>query len=468
MEHVAASSYGEVEVTSYALPSGPAPTYAAKLLSSPSPLPSSAAAAATAAAASACQGGIAASLGAAAAPAEKVTASGSHHVSDASTAAHIASLTETLKLESESETQRKSGDAAADLEERRRGNEVPVEDAGTAGRCRSGDPVNAALSRLNSKLRTVRSLPSGHRRASRSGGRFSREGEGEVAQCFLPSSPSSLTPSPLTSSPLSSASTSRRASVSPEGRPAGAGEKEAAASGSQRENHAKPGLSPIIQSSRDGSASDNYVTNGPVSPPSGEVNRVTATATTSSSRAEGSRHGRRSKGAINQEGSSSSHNAHGFMATNKHAGGQAGKGCCRTADLPLLSISALPPAATTAAAAATTAATAPAASAATAATAAATAGAAGAAPQTPPGSPSNPLYKTEMCRSWEETGGCRYGAKCQFAHGSWELRPVVRHPKYKTEVSRAAAQAVVRMELLIFLKSFLPSYDACYLHRHFT
>ncbi|PSC68048.1 Ankyrin repeat domain-containing 13C [Micractinium conductrix] len=62
----------------------------------------------------------------------------------------------------------------------------------------------------------------------------------------------------------------------------------------------------------------------------------------------------------------------------------------------------------------------------------------------------NPLYKTELCRSWEETGSCRYGAKCQerrgagslawFAHGREELRPVVRHPKYKTEVCRTFAQ----------------------------
>ncbi|PRW33819.1 Ankyrin repeat domain-containing 13C isoform B [Chlorella sorokiniana] len=53
----------------------------------------------------------------------------------------------------------------------------------------------------------------------------------------------------------------------------------------------------------------------------------------------------------------------------------------------------------------------------------------------------NPLYKTELCRSWEETGSCRYGAKCQFAHGREELRPVVRHPKYKTEVCRTFAQS---------------------------
>lgn len=46
------------------------------------------------------------------------------------------------------------------------------------------------------------------------------------------------------------------------------------------------------------------------------------------------------------------------------------------------------------------------------------------------------LYKTELCRSWAETGACRYGTKCQFAHGVEELRPVMRHPKYKTEICR--------------------------------
>ena len=60
----------------------------------------------------------------------------------------------------------------------------------------------------------------------------------------------------------------------------------------------------------------------------------------------------------------------------------------------------------------------------------------------PPGSkPVNALYKTELCRSWEETGSCRYGGKCQFAHGRDELRPVMRHPKYKTEVCRTFAQS---------------------------
>jgi len=46
------------------------------------------------------------------------------------------------------------------------------------------------------------------------------------------------------------------------------------------------------------------------------------------------------------------------------------------------------------------------------------------------------LYKTELCRSFVETGACRYGVKCQFAHGKSELRPVLRHPKYKTEICK--------------------------------
>jgi len=43
------------------------------------------------------------------------------------------------------------------------------------------------------------------------------------------------------------------------------------------------------------------------------------------------------------------------------------------------------------------------------------------------------LYKTELCRSWSELGYCPYGdSRCQFAHGKHELRPVIRHKKYKT------------------------------------
>merc|ERR1712087_636893 len=30
-------------------------------------------------------------------------------------------------------------------------------------------------------------------------------------------------------------------------------------------------------------------------------------------------------------------------------------------------------------------------------------------------------YKTELCKNWIETNTCRYGRKCQFAHGNEEL-----------------------------------------------
>lgn len=45
-------------------------------------------------------------------------------------------------------------------------------------------------------------------------------------------------------------------------------------------------------------------------------------------------------------------------------------------------------------------------------------------------------YKTELCRGFQETGTCKYGSKCQFAHGEAELRGLYRHPKYKTEPCR--------------------------------
>ena len=45
-------------------------------------------------------------------------------------------------------------------------------------------------------------------------------------------------------------------------------------------------------------------------------------------------------------------------------------------------------------------------------------------------------YKTELCRPFEEHGHCKYGDKCQFAHGSNDMRSLNRHPKYKTEPCR--------------------------------
>ncbi|KAI8344301.1 hypothetical protein BC941DRAFT_342835, partial [Chlamydoabsidia padenii] len=46
------------------------------------------------------------------------------------------------------------------------------------------------------------------------------------------------------------------------------------------------------------------------------------------------------------------------------------------------------------------------------------------------------LYKTEICRNYEELHSCRYGQKCRYAHGKSELRSVERHPRYKTVLCR--------------------------------
>ncbi|KAJ3443783.1 protein tis11 [Anaeramoeba flamelloides] len=52
------------------------------------------------------------------------------------------------------------------------------------------------------------------------------------------------------------------------------------------------------------------------------------------------------------------------------------------------------------------------------------------------------LYKTEICRSWVENGYCKYGEKCQFAHGTSELRKISRHPKYKTQICKPYHQSM--------------------------
>lgn len=54
----------------------------------------------------------------------------------------------------------------------------------------------------------------------------------------------------------------------------------------------------------------------------------------------------------------------------------------------------------------------------------------------PSSSSGSSRYKTELCRPYEENGSCKYGEKCQFAHGRQELRTVARHPKYKTDLCK--------------------------------
>ena len=67
-------------------------------------------------------------------------------------------------------------------------------------------------------------------------------------------------------------------------------------------------------------------------------------------------------------------------------------------------------------------------------------------------------YKTELCRSYAETGQCRYGQKCQFAHGPDELRPLVRHPRYRTELCHS-----------FHVNGFCPYGSRCnFIHSDFT
>ncbi|XP_045583448.1 uncharacterized protein [Procambarus clarkii] len=41
-------------------------------------------------------------------------------------------------------------------------------------------------------------------------------------------------------------------------------------------------------------------------------------------------------------------------------------------------------------------------------------------------------YKTELCRSYQVHGYCKYGVRCNYAHGLQQLRGAAHHGKYKT------------------------------------
>ncbi|KAL7641354.1 UNVERIFIED_CONTAM: hypothetical protein RMT77_008493 [Armadillidium vulgare] len=41
-------------------------------------------------------------------------------------------------------------------------------------------------------------------------------------------------------------------------------------------------------------------------------------------------------------------------------------------------------------------------------------------------------YKTELCRSYQVHGYCKYGIRCNYAHGVTQIRIAYRHGKYKT------------------------------------
>ena len=43
----------------------------------------------------------------------------------------------------------------------------------------------------------------------------------------------------------------------------------------------------------------------------------------------------------------------------------------------------------------------------------------------------DPKYKTELCKTFSETGKCPYGFKCRFAHGKEELLSKIINSNYK-------------------------------------
>ena len=43
----------------------------------------------------------------------------------------------------------------------------------------------------------------------------------------------------------------------------------------------------------------------------------------------------------------------------------------------------------------------------------------------------DPKYKTELCKTFRETGKCPYGFKCRFAHGKEELLSKILNSNYK-------------------------------------
>ncbi|KAF2313820.1 hypothetical protein GH714_013645 [Hevea brasiliensis] len=65
------------------------------------------------------------------------------------------------------------------------------------------------------------------------------------------------------------------------------------------------------------------------------------------------------------------------------------------------------------------------------------------------------MWKTELCNKWQETSTCPYGDHCQFAHGITELRPVIRHPRYKTQLCRMvlAGEMISAETPLLFSKA---------------
>lgn len=78
------------------------------------------------------------------------------------------------------------------------------------------------------------------------------------------------------------------------------------------------------------------------------------------------------------------------------------------------------------------------------------------------------LYKTEMCKNWVSKGCCRYGKKCQFAHGEDELvkkDPIIYKYKQKECVSfhmRGFCPYGIRCLFVHEIRSFPQIHHYCY------
>ncbi|WVQ64163.1 uncharacterized protein L199_002325 [Kwoniella botswanensis] len=54
----------------------------------------------------------------------------------------------------------------------------------------------------------------------------------------------------------------------------------------------------------------------------------------------------------------------------------------------------------------------------------------------------SPFYKTELCAIWQQTGKCKYGGQCQYAHGVEELR-LPRHLQNAARISPPAKEGMM-------------------------
>lgn len=86
------------------------------------------------------------------------------------------------------------------------------------------------------------------------------------------------------------------------------------------------------------------------------------------------------------------------------------------------------------------------------------------------------MYKREICKNWSETGVCRYGTKCQFAHGLDELSD--NHVLYLSEQKQGQNDKYKSQNCRQFYRErFCPYGKRCHfrheyrsfkkIHRHF-